>query len=729
MDANASLSSAFSPVAALSYFDLTPGAFPWRDPRPQQIERRRAALGDLLLFDILLTSAGIRQPDTLYPPVDVESFHRLLDAIQTSQYDALKKDCLIYFLLKWYQDNREDKYRLEKCIPPHFASLADAYWHLDAGINIPRAVSILSDARLNTDWASKILQAISLSPKPMPLVLKYVRTAKPLLTEPDDIDIYTVALAESSLFEAWQFQRTFSEKNETRPRLVQKILDWCFTPAPRRNALVQLLGLALSPYEQALIQSYATSPSTLPPAGIPILQNLICVRLIQTGKYSDAVKMDRQFSSASPGNLGPQAERTKMVQDLYAALPLAERAILDSELENQGVDVSKSGGTSMTDTGNREWDTSMSWEDIRAPVPSATPAPIPPLPRVQISSLAESSSHATPQDRPRSKFGGFGSGPLTASVFPPLAFGASLSSARPIAPIIPVSNLARGNPAVQPPVPSARQPLNASAALSSLAQSTSRFTAPTTAGAVPKSLFDSAGRKQNAFYQPPPALPPPPFPGFEEGDAEDEENNKETLAFQENADMEMDQDLDLEMGRDDDHDPPDGEGLAYSVFGAKPPRTTTKRAGARTRQAAPEVKQVPPGAFVSDDDHEAEVEPPLPPPPRQTRRSAAVKTATAKPVKSATTRTRARAEEQGLGRSLPGSLMDSEDGSAEEAEDEDGDRLAPLPRRQAPPAEGMQTRRRSSRLSSSSEPESSAEKAKAPGRTRTAAGTGRKRRT
>ncbi|KAJ7683013.1 nuclear pore complex assembly-domain-containing protein [Mycena rosella] len=225
----ASPSSAFSPAAVLSYFDLTPAVFPWRDTRPQQIERRRAALGDLLLFDILLTSGGIRQPDTLYPPVDVESFHRLLDAIQTSQYDALKRDCLVYFLLKWYQDGREDKYRLEKCIPPQFASLADAYWHLDAGINIPRAVSILSDARLNTDYASKILQAISLSPKSMPLVLKYVRTAKPLLTEPDDIDIYTIALAESSLFEAWQFQRTFSEKNETRPRLLQKILDWCFT--------------------------------------------------------------------------------------------------------------------------------------------------------------------------------------------------------------------------------------------------------------------------------------------------------------------------------------------------------------------------------------------------------------------------------------------------------------------------------------------------------------------
>ncbi|KAF7351270.1 Protein transport protein SEC24 [Mycena sanguinolenta] len=170
------------PAAVLAYFDLG-DAFPWRDPRPKQIEHRRA---------------------------------RLLEAIDTSTYDALKRNCLVYFLLKWYQDGREERFKLEKCIPPQFASLSDAYWHLDAGTNILRAVSILADARLNTDYASKILQAISLAPQSTPLALKYVRTAKPVLTELDDIDIYIVALVESSLIEAWQFQRTFSEKNETR---------------------------------------------------------------------------------------------------------------------------------------------------------------------------------------------------------------------------------------------------------------------------------------------------------------------------------------------------------------------------------------------------------------------------------------------------------------------------------------------------------------------------------
>ncbi|KAJ6470120.1 nuclear pore complex assembly-domain-containing protein, partial [Mycena vitilis] len=628
----------------LSYFDLSPEAFPWRDPRPQQIERRRAALADLLLFDILLTSGGISEPDTLYPPSDVDSFHRLLEAIQNSAYDALKRDCLVYFLLKWYQDGRDEKFRLERCIPPQFASLSDAYWHLDAGTNIPRAVSILSDARLNTDYASKILQAISLSPNSMPLIVKYVRTAKPVLTEPDDIDLYAVALAHSSLLEAWQFQRTFSELNDTRSRLLGKILHWCFTPVPRRSALIQLLGIALTPYEQDLMQSYATPPSSLPPDAIATLQNLICVRLIQAGRYADAIKMDRRFSSAASVNPGLQAERAKMVQDLYAALPLAERAILDLELENPSIEASTSDGGLASASSSRDWDVSMSWEDIR----SAPPAHAAPIPAIPIPSFAAPPPVVNGgRETPRFKFGGFGAQTAN-SVFPPLVFNASSSSA--LAPIIPVSNVPKGTFAAQPAVPSGRQSLTASAsanAFSSLSQSAGRSTGPASTSAnLQKSLFDSASRKQNAFYQPP-ALPPAPAPIFNGGGAGSGE-------AREDADVEMDQDDDdnrSQMGTEDqEHEQADDGGLAYSVFGGKPVRSSKRP---KKAPAEPEAPRVPPGAFVTEDDHDhdyevAEPEPPSPPPPRQTRRST-TKSSTAKSAngtKAPATRTRGRGKGQ-----------------------------------------------------------------------------------
>lgn len=93
-------------------------------------------MNDQLIFDVILSTGGIGRPYELYPPTDVESLEVLLDAIRNSTYDTLKKDCLIYYLIKWHKDGREEVYRDEKCIPPQFVLLADAYWHLDTGIDV-----------------------------------------------------------------------------------------------------------------------------------------------------------------------------------------------------------------------------------------------------------------------------------------------------------------------------------------------------------------------------------------------------------------------------------------------------------------------------------------------------------------------------------------------------------------------------------------------------------------
>jgi hypothetical protein len=94
-------------------------------------------MDDTLIFDILLTSGDVGDPYVLYPPESPETLQQLLDAIESSNYDSLKKDCLIYFLLKWHQDGRERSFQEQRCIPPQFIALADAYWHLDTGINVP----------------------------------------------------------------------------------------------------------------------------------------------------------------------------------------------------------------------------------------------------------------------------------------------------------------------------------------------------------------------------------------------------------------------------------------------------------------------------------------------------------------------------------------------------------------------------------------------------------------
>lgn len=89
-----------------------------------------------LFFDILLELGGIEEPHSLYPPVDVDSLQRLLDAIDGASYDSMKRDCLVYYLLKWHGDKRELNFADRKCISPHYVAIADAYWHLDTGVNL-----------------------------------------------------------------------------------------------------------------------------------------------------------------------------------------------------------------------------------------------------------------------------------------------------------------------------------------------------------------------------------------------------------------------------------------------------------------------------------------------------------------------------------------------------------------------------------------------------------------
>ncbi|KIJ58656.1 hypothetical protein HYDPIDRAFT_178037 [Hydnomerulius pinastri MD-312] len=204
-------------------------------------------MSDLLIFDVLLIRGGIRNPDALFPPVDPAGIKRLLQAILRSTYDALKKDCLVYILLKWAGEGRETspgsrRFAEERCIPPQFVALADAYWLLDTGSNLAKAISILSDARLNRDYVSKILQALSippnttsqsspssphLTPASATLIVRYVQTAKPPLTEPADISLYALSLAHTSFVSALNYARTFHEGSEMKERVWRELVGWC----------------------------------------------------------------------------------------------------------------------------------------------------------------------------------------------------------------------------------------------------------------------------------------------------------------------------------------------------------------------------------------------------------------------------------------------------------------------------------------------------------------------
>lgn len=93
-------------------------------------------MADRLLFDVVLHAGGLHDPADYFPPSNKDTLRELLKKIDILKFDSLKRDCLVYSLLKWHRDGREKVFRDERCIPPQFSALSDAYWHLDAGVEV-----------------------------------------------------------------------------------------------------------------------------------------------------------------------------------------------------------------------------------------------------------------------------------------------------------------------------------------------------------------------------------------------------------------------------------------------------------------------------------------------------------------------------------------------------------------------------------------------------------------
>ncbi len=146
---------------------------------------------------------------------------------------------------------------------------------------------------------------------------------------------------------------------------------------PRPEYLKQLIAFPLSSFEQSLLHDFALEPpASLPASSIPVLQDLVCVRLIQSGQYIEAVKLDQQFASTRLGR-GTQASqaverRRKMIEHVIATLPSIERQEIEEKL--RAVGQRKPGALTKTaQNKTAAIDLDKSWEEIPPPPPRALP--------------------------------------------------------------------------------------------------------------------------------------------------------------------------------------------------------------------------------------------------------------------------------------------------------------------------------------------------------------------
>lgn len=253
---------------------------------------------------------------------------------------------------------------------------------------------------------------------------------------------------------------------------------------PRPDALNTLLSFPLTAYEQILLNTYALRPPPpLPESSLATLQDLIIVRLIHQGKYSDAITLDRLFvgEAASAGWTGSGSGavakasegRRETFQEILAVLPDIQRRLLDVSLEeqHQARAPAPSQPTAASSNGAPlSADLTMSWEELGRSTYTLTSS---------ATSTRASNIRLMPQT-PLSA-----SAALRTATNPRVAVLRAFTQATPSRPLSPANaGACFGAKLEGSPAPGARPS-------SYLAQSTaSRFDASTSGGAPPLSPFD-----------------------------------------------------------------------------------------------------------------------------------------------------------------------------------------------------------------------------------------------
>ena len=453
-------------------------------------------------------------------------------------------------------------------------------------------------------------------------------------------------------------------------------------------------------------------PPELKFSAVAVLQDLICVRLIHGGRYNEAIKLDRQFvSMTSPKNLKVTHERTKMVHDVYAALPSVERALLDLELDPSSPSKPQLVPKNVSLEKRKaippeESPLSQSWEEIRAPDAS-----------VNKSTPLREVLSTTPLTMPR-----FGrpslQNSITAPILPVNASNVASGSGLTPRKNLPLDSSVLGSSQTRTSMSGVgtRMLFNGSAAIASPVSGIKFPKAATTSSHGPGHGFISATRQQNAFYQPPATktngvkrpfeetTESPERPNISENDADVFMANEPEKDLPQNSftgGQKGEQKDKAQEAQDENENV-----LQFSVFSKGRDDHSSPEPPSRRNH----IPKSPPGSYVSDDDVMDEDDDEQRKPTKPSSRSRPTRSSKSRPVSKPPAKKARQVKDQGIKMSIPGSLMD------EDEQDEEDDYVAPL-RAPSPPKravrkarssvsvsvsvedEGIQTRRRSSRLS------------------------------
>lgn len=341
------------------------------------------------IFTKLLQQAEVDA--SLYPPRSWEGLRQLVQAIEESDFETLRRNSLIYYLLLDYHllplnaSSTSSSGRLSLAAlrqPPrildHFTSrrllpafwantIAKGFWRFDKSL-YAEAMPWLNNAN-SSAYSNHILHTLSpltsnrngLSPREAAqCVVKHLRIAKPSLPAvpdgPEDVEalksiIVAKAIAED-LRSSLLFVHALSAPQQQLRELLSVLWSWIFALEDRTMQgplLKAIIALPLSPLDSASLTDFALgldTPTSSASARSLALDTLL-VRLINLGRVIEALDVNAQAEERAGllverQDVKKKRKRREMLQVAKAMLP----EVVRSQLERVSLDSSNTTGDS-----------------------------------------------------------------------------------------------------------------------------------------------------------------------------------------------------------------------------------------------------------------------------------------------------------------------------------------------------------------------------------------------
>lgn len=229
----------------------------------------RRSHSNVLFFDLILEQiANIPTEEIkgLYPPHSSADLQQLYKRIRDLDIDGLKKDCILYYLVKDGKNpTRESAYVKESALPENFRHLMDGYHALD-NLEFEKALSALLYPSVEPNFVDKIIKTFFYMAPPEKsgyYTTVYVDVAQPPMESSEILMVRMKALLKMDTALAYDFIKQYTPN--VAEGLLSDFVDSCLQ---NKSNAIDLFEIPFTEtHEQYVIEYLAKgSKSTIAPS-------------------------------------------------------------------------------------------------------------------------------------------------------------------------------------------------------------------------------------------------------------------------------------------------------------------------------------------------------------------------------------------------------------------------------------------------------------------------------